>query len=62
MTPTVVIIGALALLLAGSVATSYLIYVRIRHLERERRRLRANAEVGDDELKQIESSIRSMDM
>lgn len=54
--------GVLVVLLAVSLFISYLIYVRIKHLQREVERLRSKMEVEDEELEKIESSLKSLDM
>ena len=62
MVLTTVVTGTLLFLLLVTVTMSYLIYVRIKHLQREVERLRSKMEVGDDELEQIESSLNSIDL
>lgn len=54
--------GTLLFLLLVTVTMSYLIYVRIKHLQREVERLRSKIEIEDEELEQIESSLKSLDM
>ena len=62
MTITTVVAGTLVFLLSVTVAMSYLIYVRIKRLQGEVERLRSKMEVEEEELEQIESSLRSIDM
>lgn len=49
-------------LLLATLSMSYLIYVRLQDLQREVDRLRSKMEVEDEELEQIESSLKSIDM
>ena len=62
MVLTAVVTGTLLFLLLVTVTMSYLIYVRIKHLQREVERLRSKIEIEDEELEQIESSLKSLDM
>ena len=62
MVLTTVVTGTLLFLLLVTVTMSYLIYVRIKHLQREVERLRSKIEIEDEELEQIESSLKSLDM
>ncbi len=62
MVLTTVVTGVLLFLLAVSLGMSYLIYVRIKYLQREVERMRSKIDVTDDELEQIESSLKSIDM
>lgn len=57
-----VVSGILSVLLLVSVAVSYLIYVRIKDLQSEVDRLRAKMEVEEEELENIESSLKSLEM
>ncbi len=56
------IIGALGVLLGISLGVSYLIYVRLRQLQQEVERMKSEMEVTNDELDQIENSLKSMDI
>jgi len=56
------IIGALGVLLGISLGVSYLIYVRLRQLQHEVERMKSEMEVTNDELDQIENSLKSMDI
>lgn len=56
------IIGALGVLLGISLGVSYLIYVRLRQLQQEVERMRSEMKVTNDELDQIENSLKSMDI
>jgi hypothetical protein len=62
MVVTTAVTGVLFVLLVVSLSLSYLIYVRIKHLQREVERLRSKMEVEDEELEKIESSLKSLDM
>jgi cell division protein FtsL len=62
MVVTTAVTGILFVLLVVSLSLSYLIYVRIKHLQREVERLRSKMEVEDEELEKIESSLKSLDM
>jgi cell division protein FtsL len=62
MVLTTAVAGTLLFLLLVTVSMSYLIYVRIKHLQREVERLRSKIEIEDEELEQIESSLKSLDM
>ena len=62
MVVTTAVTGVLFVLLVVSLSLSYLIYVRIRDLQREVERLRSKMEVEDEELEKIESSLKSLDM
>lgn len=57
-----VVTAILFILLLVTLSMSYLIYVRIKDLQSEVERLRAKMEVEDEELEQIESSLRSLEM
>jgi len=57
-----VVTGVLVFLLAVSLGMSYLIYVRIQDLRQEVEEMRSKVEVSDEELEQIESSLKSLDM
>jgi len=57
-----VVSGILSVLLLVSVAVSYLIYVRIKDLQSEVDRLRAKMEIEEEELENIESSLKSLEM
>ncbi|MDZ7689440.1 MAG: hypothetical protein U5J64_12160 [Halobacteriales archaeon] len=57
-----VVTGVLIFLLVVTLTMSYLIYVRIKHLQREIERMRSKMEIRDDELENIESSLNSVDM
>lgn len=59
MTAVAVVLFFLLLVTLGM---SYLIYVRLRDLQHEVERLRAKMEVEEEELEQIESSLKSLDM
>ncbi len=59
---TTLIISALGLLLGVSLGASYLIYIRVKQLQQEIERMRSQMEVTNDELDQIESSLKSMDI
>lgn len=59
---TTLIITALGMLLGVSLGVSYLIYVRLRQLQREVEKMRSEMAVTNDELDQIESSLKSMDI
>lgn len=52
----------LFLLLLVTLAMSYLIYVRLKDLQSEVDRLRSKMDVEEEELEQIESSLKSIDM
>lgn len=52
----------LSFLLVVSLGMSYLIYVRIQHLQKEVERMRSKIEVTDEEMEQIESSLKSLEM
>jgi cell division protein FtsL len=52
----------LFVLLLFTLAMSYLIYVRLKDLQREVERLRSKMEVEEEELENIESSLKSLDM
>jgi len=65
LTPMVlmtVVTGLLIFLLVVSLTMSYLIYVRIRHLQREIDHMKSRMDVSDEELENIESSLNSVDM
>ncbi len=62
MVLTTVVTGVLVFLLAISLGMSYLIYVRIQDLRQEVEEMRSKVEVSDEELEQIESSLKSLDM
>lgn len=58
-------IGALTVLLVITMFMSYLMYVRLRDLQREVQELRNKAEITNDELDNLESNlqdIKQMDM
>ena len=57
-----VVTWVLVFLLALSMGMSYLIYIRIQDLQQEVDRMRSKIEVSDEELEQIESSLKSIDM
>lgn len=57
---TSIIIGLLTILLIGTLWMSYLMYVRLRQLQREVEELRSQVEMTDDELDRLESSIKSI--
>ncbi|MFP4631874.1 MAG: hypothetical protein ACOCT0_02915 [Halobacteriota archaeon] len=59
---TTAIITGLGVLLGISLGISYLIYVRMRQLQREVEHMRSQMEVTTDELENIESSLKSMDI
>lgn len=62
MAPTTVIAGVLLLLTLCAGAMTYLMYVRVRSLRKEAERLKSGAEIGEEELRRVESGLNSIDM
>ncbi|MFP4174306.1 MAG: hypothetical protein ACLFSW_00810 [Halobacteriales archaeon] len=61
MVTTALVVG-LTLLLVVALGFTYLMYVRMRELQKELETMRSRVELHDDELEQIESSLSSVDL
>jgi hypothetical protein len=62
MALTTAVVAALALLLVVALGFTYLMYVRMRELQKELESMRSRVEIHDDELEQIESSLSNVDL
>jgi hypothetical protein len=62
MALTTAIAGGLALLLVVALGFTYLMYVRMRELQKELETMRSRVELHDDELEQIETSLSNVDL
>lgn len=61
MVTTALVVG-LTLLLVVALGFTYLMYVRMRELQKELETMRSRVELHDDELEQIESSLSNVDL
>ena len=62
MALTTAIAGGLAILLVIALGFTYLMYVRMRELQKELETMRSRVELHDDELEQIETSLSNVDL
>lgn len=62
MALTTAIAGGMALLLVVALGFTYLMYVRMRELQKELETMRSRVELHDDELEQIETSLSNVDL
>ena len=62
MVPTTAVAGGMAFLLIVALSFTYLMYVRMRELQKELESMRSRVELHDDELEQIETSLSNVDL
>lgn len=62
MVPTTAVAGGMAFLLVVALSFTYLMYVRMRELQKELESMRSRVELHDDELEQIETSLSNVDL
>jgi hypothetical protein len=62
MALTTAVAGGMAFLLIVALGFTYLMYVRMRELQKELESMRSRVELHDDELEQIETSLSNVDL